>query len=194
MKIEYTNIKKGDGKIKFYLRYFANIIRTWYYFHFRYPWVKYEGFVRVMPHCHIIKRRIELGKNVQLGRGTWVISDVIIGNDVLIAGNVIFAGKNDHRFDIPGKAMWESPRGCDAPTVVGCDVWIGTSSIIVGGVHIGDGAIIAAGSVVTKNVPACEIWGGNPARKIRDRFSRDERMIHEEYLMKKNGKDPNSGC
>ena len=185
MKIEYSNIRKGDGKWAFALRYYFNILRTWYYFHFRYPWVKYNGFVRVMPHCHIIKRKIELGNNVQFGRGTWVISDVIIGNDVLIAGNVVFAGKNDHRFDIVGCTMWDAPRGEDSPTIVGNDVWIGTNSIIVGGVNIGDGVIIAAGAVVTKDIPAYEIWGGNPAKKIRDRFSLADKEIHDKYLYSK---------
>ena len=50
------------------------------------------------------------------------------------------------------------------------DVWIGAGSVLLSGVKIGRGAIVAAGSVVTKDVPACEIWGGNPAAKIRDRF------------------------
>lgn len=181
----FYNMPAGGGKLSFVLRYALNIIRTWYYFHIRYPWVKYDGFVRVMPHCHIIKRRIELGRNVQFGRGTWVISDVIIGNDVLIAGNVVFAGKNDHQFDISGCTMWDAPRGADSPTIVGNDVWIGTNSIIVGGVKIGNGSIVAAGSVVTKDIPPCEIWGGNPAKRIRDRFSVEEKSNHLNYLNEK---------
>jgi len=53
--------------------------------------------------------------------------------------------------------------------VVGDDVWIGSRSIILPGVNIGHGSIIAAGSIVTKNVPAYAIVGGNPARIIRMR-------------------------
>lgn len=56
-------------------------------------------------------------------------------------------------------------------TVVGNDVWIGYNALILPGVHIGDGAIIGAGSVVTKDVPAYTIVGGNPAKIIRKRFS-----------------------
>lgn len=175
----------GEGRYFFFCRYYMNVIRSWFYFHLRYPWVEYSGFVRIMPHCHIIRRKIVLGNNVQLGRGTWIITDVIIGNDVLIAGNVVFAGKKDHRFDIPGCTMWDAPRGVDRPTKVGDDVWIGTNSIIIGGVKIGNGSIIAAGSVVTKDVPPCEIWGGNPAKKIRNRFCEKERDIHEQYLVHK---------
>lgn len=57
-----------------------------------------------------------------------------------------------------------------AETIIGNDVWIGAKSLIKGGVTIGDGAIVAMGSVVTKDIPPYEIWGGNPAKCIRKRF------------------------
>ena len=55
--------------------------------------------------------------------------------------------------------------------VVGNDVWIGRNSVILPGVHIGDGAIIAAQSVVARDVPPYTVYGGNPARFLKDRFS-----------------------
>ena len=55
--------------------------------------------------------------------------------------------------------------------VVGNDVWIGRNSVILPGVHIGDGAIIAAQSVVAQDVPPYTVYGGNPARFLKDRFS-----------------------
>lgn len=55
-------------------------------------------------------------------------------------------------------------------TVIENDVWIGSNVLIKGGVHIGTGAVIGMGSVVTKDIPPYEIWAGNPAKKIRDRF------------------------
>lgn len=58
-------------------------------------------------------------------------------------------------------------------TVIGNDVWIGEKSIILPGVEIGDGAIIAAGSVVTKNVEPYSIVGGIPAKLIKYRFNKD---------------------
>ncbi|MCI9375880.1 MAG: CatB-related O-acetyltransferase [Oscillibacter sp.] len=58
-------------------------------------------------------------------------------------------------------------------TVIGNDVWIGRESVILPGVEIGDGAIIAAYSVVAKNVPAYSVAGGNPARTIKSRFDEE---------------------
>ncbi len=58
-------------------------------------------------------------------------------------------------------------------TVIGHDVWLGYESVIMPGVTIGDGAIVAAKSVVTKDVPAYAIVGGNPAQILRYRFSEE---------------------
>jgi acetyltransferase-like isoleucine patch superfamily enzyme len=57
---------------------------------------------------------------------------------------------------------------------IGHDVWIGYRTLILSGVKIGNGAIIAAGSVITKEIGPYEIWGGNPARLIRKRFSENQ--------------------
>lgn len=59
-------------------------------------------------------------------------------------------------------------------TVIGNDVWIGSNVIIPGGIHIGTGAILAAGAVVVKDVPPYAIVGGNPAKIIRFRFSEEQ--------------------
>lgn len=58
-------------------------------------------------------------------------------------------------------------------TVIENDVWIGIGVIVKAGVTIHNGAVVGAGSVVTHDVPAYEIWAGNPAKKIRDRFDKD---------------------
>jgi chloramphenicol O-acetyltransferase type B len=68
----------------------------------------------------------------------------------------------------PPKAF--KPKG---DTAVGNDVWIGTEAMLMPGVHMGDGAVIAARSGVTKSVGPYEIWGENPARLIKSRFSPD---------------------
>ena len=66
--------------------------------------------------------------------------------------------------------------------VIGNDVWIGYEAVIMTGVHIGDGAIIAARAVVTKDVPPYTIVGGTPAKEIRKRF--DTEMIHQLLKLK----------
>ncbi len=57
--------------------------------------------------------------------------------------------------------------------MIGNDVWVGTGATILSGVTIGDGAVIAAKAVVTKNVPAYGIAAGNPARIVKTRFSQE---------------------
>jgi acetyltransferase-like isoleucine patch superfamily enzyme len=90
---------------------------------------------------------------------------------------------DDHRYDIAGVPTIFSGRPNIRPTVIGRDAWIGARSMILAGVVIGDGAIVAAGSVVSKDVPPCEIHGGIPNRKIKDRFnSPGDKELHLEFL------------
>lgn len=63
------------------------------------------------------------------------------------------------------------PRKGD--TVIGNDVWLGRNCVVMPGIHIGDGAIIAAHSIVTRDVPPYTVFGGNPARFIKSRFDED---------------------
>lgn len=110
---------------------------------------------------------------------------LIIGKFCMIAqGTKFIMGPANHRitsvtaypFNVFGGAWTENtpphmdqlPRKGDI--VLGNDVWIGRESVIMPGVKIGDGAIIAAYSVVAKDVPAYTVFGGNPARFIKDRF------------------------
>jgi acetyltransferase-like isoleucine patch superfamily enzyme len=55
----------------------------------------------------------------------------------------------------------------DRPVVLGNNVWVGRNSIILKGVHIGDNSIVAAGSIIVKDIPSNQIYGGNPAQFIR---------------------------
>lgn len=118
---------------------------------------------------------------------------LIIGRFCAIAKGIEFVmnGAN-HRMNsvttYPFNIMahgWEkaTPKLADLPfkgdTVVGNDVWIGQNVTVMPGVHMGDGAIIAANSVVTKDVPAYHIAGGNPCRVIKKRF--EDGLI--EYLL-----------
>ena len=75
----------------------------------------------------------------------------------------------NHAFDRLDIPMCEQGFQSEKPIVIGNDVWIGGHVIILPGVQIGNGAIVGAGAVVTKNVPDYAIVGGNPARIIRYR-------------------------
>ena len=183
MKIEYSNMPNNTGKIKFILRYIFNLIRTWYVFNVKYPWVQYHGFVRVMKGTNFAKMQISIGHHVQFGRYCNIAHNVSLGNYILMASNVSFVGKNDHFYSTPKQYIWKGERGNDGTCVVEDDVWIGHGAIIVGGIKIGKGSIIAAGSIVTKDVPPCEIWGGIPAKKIKDRFNSEiDKQSHLDYL------------
>ncbi len=179
MYINYSNMPNGCNKYSFIARYLFNIFRTWYLFHFRYPWVQYKGFIRIMKGTSFAQNMdVKIGNNVQFGEYCNIASNVYLGNNILIAGKVSFVGKHDHTFNIPGQTIWAGERGDNGITIVEDDVWIGTGSIIISGVTIGKGSIIAAGSIVTKSIPSCEIWGGNPAKKIKDRFSPEDKLYH----------------
>lgn len=184
MKIEYSNMPQGSSKASFALHYIYNVARTWWLFHVKFPWVKYNGFVRVMKGTRFAKGfSVTLGSNVQFGKDCKVASSLVIGDYVLMAGRVCFVGGDDHRFDNPKSLIWRGRRGTTAATIIGDDVWIGHQAIIVGPVKIGSGAIVGAGAVVTHDVPACEIWGGVPAKKIKDRFAtKEEKEQHLQYI------------
>jgi len=104
---------------------------------------------------------------------------VTIGAFCSIAKEVTILSNHDHNIGIistfPFNVLWgtedyEHPTG-KGPIVIGNDVWIGHRAIILSGVTIGDGAVIGAGAIVTKDVPPYGIAVGNPARVIRKRFS-----------------------
>lgn len=188
MKIQYNNMAANDSKFRFAIRYLLNNVRTWLYFHVRWPWVKYHGFVRVMKGTSFAHFDIELGNNVQFGDYCNVAAPVHIGNNVMLAGRVCFIGKHDHLYDIPEKLIWDNPRGEDGLTIVEDDVWIGHNVTVIGPVKISKGSIIAAGAVVTKDVPPCEIWGGVPAKKIKNRFENiNDKHKHMIFLDEKEG-------
>lgn len=184
MKIEYSNMRMGTSKTIFTIRYVLCILRSWYYFHFRFRNVKYNGFIRVMKGTSFAHgTKIQLGHNVQFGIDCNVSTDLVVGNNVLFASRVCFVGREDHVCNIPCQTIWDGEHKTGISTIIGDDVWLGHNVTVVGPVRIGNGAVVAAGAVVTKNIPECEIWGGVPARKIKDRFAdEDGKIKHLNYL------------
>ena len=133
-------------------------------------------FTEISGHVMIGRHTTINGPNVQL---LSKINPIIIGDFCSIARDVSMQEYN-HRMDRLstynfGKHLFGGRSVDDAVSKggisIGNDVWIGTKSIILSGVSIGNGAIVAAGSVVTKDIPPFSIVGGSPARVIRYRFT-----------------------
>jgi acetyltransferase-like isoleucine patch superfamily enzyme len=133
---------------------------------------------------------IEIGDRVQFGRRCLVHCDAKFGDDILIARNVAFVGRDDHRYDVVGKTIWDSPRGDNLKVVIEDDVWIGHAAIIISGTTIGRGSVIAAGSVVSDDIPRYSIAAGTPAKVICRRFTDEEICQHEALL----GYNPRTFC
>lgn len=120
----------------------------------------------------------DFGKNITVGKNVFINAcchfqdqgGITLGDNCLVGHNVIFATLNH------GFAPEERQSMLPAPIVVGRNVWIGSNSTILQGVTIGDNSIIAAGSVVTKDVPANAIVAGVPARFIRSISQEEEKQ------------------
>ncbi len=86
----------------------------------------------------------------------------------------------DHRYDVIGLPVGLTGRAEIRPTTIGQDCWIGAYAIINCGVSIADGCIIAAGAVITKDTEPYGVYGGVPAKRIKDRFS--SRLETDEHI------------
>lgn len=100
----------------------------------------------------------------------------------MFASEVLILG-GDHRFNLPGVPMMCSGRPEIPATIIEDDVWIGFRAIIMAGVTIGRGSIIAAQSVVTKDVPPYSIVGGIPAVVIANRFEKSEDISTHDRML-----------
>lgn len=139
--------------------------------------------------CNIFNENL-----VQVGKGTYggilVFNDVIerhliIGNYCSIASNVVFLLGHDHRLDgistFPYKTenlhMQKSEAISKGDIIIDDDVWFGYGVTVMSGLHVGQGAVIAAGAVVTRDISPYAIVGGVPAKVIKYRFPPE--MIEE---------------
>ena len=170
-------------KLKAVLNYIRNILN----FKIRHSFVKYGEDVHVQWNVEIFSpnKNVLIGNRVGINSGTIIISDLVIGNDVLIAPRCGFINRGEHTYDVRGQTIFEGPRARSEEIVIKDDVWIGYGSTILGGITIGEGSIVAAGSVVIKDVEEYSVVAGNPAKLIKMRFTPDDIMAHKAMLRQK---------
>lgn len=147
-----------------------------------------------------------LNDGITVGKGTYGQINVnytlnrneklIIGEYCSIATTVRFVlgGEHDYRcistYPFLSKiGHYETEVISKGPIILEDEVWLGENVTILSGVHIGRGAVVAAGSVVVKDIPAYSIYGGNPARLIKMRFSREIINKLEKYKLNINNID-----
>jgi acetyltransferase-like isoleucine patch superfamily enzyme len=168
------------------------------------------GFQR-MNRLYSVRGNVTLGQDVHIGPGSvldsyhgLVVDDDVyigkrctiecdgsIGSGTMLANHVGLVGRHDHDYLAIGRSIRHAPwiGDDDFPSeykglrlVIERDCWIGFGAIVLSGVRIGRGAIVAAGAVVVKDVPPYAIVGGNPAKQIGTRFNASEIAEHERML------------
>lgn len=109
---------------------------------------------------------LSIGENSWIGHETLILASapVVIGANVNIAPRC-FIGTGTHEIDATGESI--AGKGVSLPITIHDGTWLCTHSVVLAGVTIGGKTIIAAGAVVTKEVPSGELWGGIPARFIK---------------------------
>ena len=116
-----------------------------------------------------IGSRCSFNHNVLLGAAG---GEIVIGNDVLIGPNVVIRASN-HIFESTEVAIRDQGHAFGR-IVIGDDVWLAANVVVISGVTIGNGCVVGAGSIVTRDLPSMTLCVGNPARPIRSRF--DDKM------------------
>lgn len=146
--------------------------------------------VKIASGCEIKPlNNVFIGNNTEIGPRAlfWTTrAKIIIGNNVIFGPGVTIV-TGDHPTNIVGKHIIdvqdnEKEPGLDADVVIADDVWIGCNVIILKGVHIAIGCVIAAGSIITRDTEPYAIYAGVPAKKIKSRFSMEELQQHLEQL------------
>ena len=114
-----------------------------------------------------------IGSRSRIGLGNTVIGPITIGNNVSIAQNVVFSGLN-HAYEDINLAPMDQPCPTSKITI-GDDSWIGANCVITAGVNIGKHVIVAAGSIVTKDVESFSVVAGNPAKLLK-KYNRETKQ------------------
>lgn len=145
-----------------------------------------KGFI-FDPFGNYTYENISVGDDVFIASGATFLSTnstISIGSKVMFGPNVTIIG-GDHNSSCIGRFMFdviEKIPENDLPIVIENDVWVGSGAIILKGVRIGRGSIVAAGSLVLREVPPYSIVGGIPAKVLKPRWSTEEILRHESLL------------
>ena len=113
------------------------------------------------------KVHVTIGSYCAFGKNITIISE---NHDLRFLSMQGFFYKKHFDIGHPGDDVFPNPHKSKGPIEIGSDVWIGDKAIILSGVKIGDGAIVAAGSIVTKEIPSYGIAVGSPAKVIKSRY------------------------
>lgn len=152
------------------------------------PWIRgLQNFTfkgeNIVPEFCVSAGKATIGYRTTLGVHNFLGGTIEIGKYCQIGGYVAFHASN-HPINYPTTYINSSFFNGDLvklkednPIKLGNDIWVGHAVIVLSGVTVGDGAILAAGAVVTKDVAPYTIVGGNPAKPIRKRFS--DKIINE---------------
>ncbi|WMN87517.1 acyltransferase [Vibrio parahaemolyticus] len=145
--------------------------------------LKYISITSKITKPAFISKDFCLGEYSFINCNAFIGARVKCGNYVMFGPNVTIAG-SDHKFDIPGVPMYFSGRPKLQQTIICDDVWIGANCSIRAGVTIGEGAIVAMGSVVLDDIPPYSIYGGYPAKFIKTRFKCESSVKKHKHVLK----------
>lgn len=108
---------------------------------------------------------VHIGHGTLIGMGNVIIGPATIGNNIIFAQNVVLSGLNHGYTDVDVPIVHQPVS--TKPIIIEDDCWIAANVVITSGVTIGKHCVIAAGSVVTKDIPPYTVAGGNPAKPIK---------------------------
>jgi acetyltransferase-like isoleucine patch superfamily enzyme len=137
--------------------------------------------------------KVEIGRNFYMGKDSLIECDVVIGDNVMWGSKVAVIGRYDHHYQQVGTPTRLAMQMIDADynwkglgviTIIENDVWVGYGSTILAGIKVGEGSIIGAGSLVTRDVEPYSIYAGAPAKKMRSRFDTAEDLKRHLELVK----------
>ncbi|OPY11911.1 MAG: Streptogramin A acetyltransferase [Syntrophus sp. PtaB.Bin138] len=156
--------------------------RRTYYYYLKRQFKELGNSTKVNPTANINdKKLISIGHHSFIGKCCHISivapATLVIGNYVCISPYVKILG-GDHNLSVAGKYFMTVYDGQNKPIVIEDDTLVGMDAMILKGVTIGEGAVVAARAVVTKNILPYTTAVGNPARMIKLRFSMDDLRVH----------------